>query len=66
VWLAANAYRFGFILRYPQGLENITGYEYEPWHFRYVGVALATEMHKEGVQTLEQFFGLPAAPNYAN
>jgi D-alanyl-D-alanine carboxypeptidase len=65
-WLAANTYRYGFILRYPDGLESITGYEYEPWHFRYVGVALATEMHTTGIQTLEQFFGLPAAPDYPN
>jgi zinc D-Ala-D-Ala carboxypeptidase len=63
-WLAANAYQYGFIIRYPSGLTSVTGYEYEPWHVRYVGVDLATEMHTEGVQTLEQFFGLPAAPNY--
>ncbi len=64
VWLAANAYRFGFILRYPADKVAITGFTYEPWHFRYVGVALSTEMHKEGVKTLEEFFGLPAAPDY--
>jgi D-alanyl-D-alanine carboxypeptidase len=64
-WLAANAYKWGFILRYPNGLTNITGYEFEPWHYRYVGVALATEMHNTGIQTLEEFFGLPAAPDYA-
>jgi D-alanyl-D-alanine carboxypeptidase len=63
-WLAANAYRFGFILRYPDGMTDITGYQFEPWHYRYVGVALATEMHDTGIATLEQFFGLPAAPNY--
>jgi len=66
IWLAQNSYRYGFILRYPDGLEPITGYEYEPWHFRFVGVDLATEMHSTGVQTLEQFFGLPAAPDYLN
>ncbi|CAD5990292.1 D-alanyl-D-alanine carboxypeptidase [Agreia sp. COWG] len=63
-WLAANAYRFGFLLRYPADKTQVTGYEYEPWHFRYVGVDLATEMHKTGVETLEEFFGLPAAPDY--
>ena len=63
-WLAANSWQYGFILRYPDGLESVTGYEYEPWHFRYVGVPLATEMHNTGVQTLEQFFGYPDAPNY--
>jgi D-alanyl-D-alanine carboxypeptidase len=65
-WLAANSWRYGFILRYPDGLEPVTGYEYEPWHFRYVGVELATEMHTTGIQTLEQFFGLPDAPDYTN
>ncbi len=64
-WLAANAYRFGYILRYPADKTAVTGYEYEPWHFRYVGVDLATEMHNTGVETLEEFFGLPAAPGYA-
>ena len=64
IWLATNMYKYGFILRYPDGLEPITGYEYEPWHFRFVGVALATEMHGTGIQTLEQFFGLPDAPGY--
>ncbi|HEU0206131.1 MAG TPA: M15 family metallopeptidase [Pseudolysinimonas sp.] len=65
-WLAANSYKYGFIVRYPDGFEPITGYEYEPWHFRFIGVDLATEMHTTGVQTLEQFFGLPAAPDYPN
>jgi len=63
-WLAANSYEYGFIVRYPEGKDAITGYEYEPWHLRYVGTALATEMHHENVQTLEEFFGLLAAPNY--
>ena len=49
-WLAANAYKWGFILRYPNGMTDITGYEFEPWHYRYVGVALATEMHDTGIQ----------------
>jgi len=64
-WLVANAYRFGFLLRYPADKVAVTGYMYEPWHFRYIGAALATEMHDEGVTTLEEFFGLPAAPDYA-
>jgi D-alanyl-D-alanine carboxypeptidase len=63
-WLAANAWRFGFLLRYPADKVEITGYEYEPWHFRYIGTDLATEMHETGVRTLEEFFGLPAAPAY--
>ena len=64
-WLAENSWRFGFVLRYPQGATPITGYEYEPWHFRYVGVPLATELHSTGTATLEEFFGLPPAPDYA-
>lgn len=63
-WLRNNAYKHGFIIRYPEGKESITGYSYEPWHMRYVGVELATEMHNTGIQTLEEFFGLPAAPDY--
>jgi D-alanyl-D-alanine carboxypeptidase len=63
-WLAANAWRFGYLLRYPADKTAITGYEYEPWHFRYIGVPLATELHTEGVETLEEFFGLPPAPDY--
>ena len=64
IWLRDNAHRFGFILRYPADKTAITGYEYEPWHFRYVGVPLATEMRERGITTLEEFFGLPAAPSY--
>jgi D-alanyl-D-alanine carboxypeptidase len=63
-WLAANGWRYGFVLRYPKGLTSITGYDYEPWHFRYVGLDLAKRMHDSGVQTLEQEFGLGPAPAY--
>lgn len=65
IWLAANAWQYGFILRYPKGKEDITGYQYEPWHYRFVGPQLAKRMHDAGVQTLEQEFGLPAAAKYA-
>jgi D-alanyl-D-alanine carboxypeptidase len=64
IWLAQNSWKYGFIVRYQQGQESITGYEYEPWHFRYVGVPLATELQKEGFPSLETFFGYPAAPSY--
>ncbi|MBD8611543.1 M15 family metallopeptidase [Frigoribacterium sp. CFBP 13729] len=64
-WLAANAWRYGWLLRYPADKTAVTGFTYEPWHFRYVGVPLATELHTTGVTTLEEFFGLPAAPTYA-
>lgn len=63
-WVAANAHKFGFVLRYAEGKEAITGYDYEPWHLRYVGAALAEEMHQKNMQTLEEFFNLPAAPTY--
>lgn len=63
-WLAENAWRFGFHLRYPDGKTDVTGYAFEPWHYRYVGVALSTELQQQGVATLEEFFGLPPAPVY--
>ncbi|MBE6628770.1 MAG: D-alanyl-D-alanine carboxypeptidase family protein [Ruminococcaceae bacterium] len=53
-WLSNNAYRFGFILRYPEGKENITGYTYEPWHYRFVGREAATDIHF-GKITLEEY-----------
>ncbi|RSD26250.1 M15 family metallopeptidase [Mesobacillus subterraneus] len=55
VWLAHNAHKFGFILRYPRGKEAITGYMYEPWHFRFVGVKAAKEIY-ENDWTLEEYF----------
>ena len=64
IWLRDNAWRFGFILRYPADKTEVTGYSFEPWHFRYVGGDLATKMRDTGVTTLEEFFGLPAAPDY--
>lgn len=63
-WVAANAYKYGFVVRYPQEKQNITGYIYEPWHIRYVGKELSGEVRKQGNPTLEQFFGLPDAPDY--
>jgi D-alanyl-D-alanine carboxypeptidase len=63
-WLAAHAYEYGFIIRYPQGKESVTGYEYEPWHIRYVGIELSQELHTKGVQTLEEFFGVSGGPSY--
>jgi D-alanyl-D-alanine carboxypeptidase len=63
-WLAANAYKYGFIIRYLKDKTHVTGYEYEPWHIRYIGTDLSQEMHKQHIGTLEEFFGLPAAPDY--
>ncbi|MFV0434203.1 MAG: D-alanyl-D-alanine carboxypeptidase family protein [Leucobacter sp.] len=63
-WLASNGAEYGFILRYPSGYTHITGFTYEPWHFRYVGTKTAKDMKKRGIRTLEQYHGLPAAPDY--
>lgn len=63
-WLAQNAWRYGFIIRYPKGAESLTGYEYEPWHLRYVGKELAAELHAQNTATLEEFFELPGGRNY--
>lgn len=64
-WLTANAYKFGFIVRYENGKESLTGYTYEPWHLRYVGQQAAAEIKKTG-QSLEQFFNLPPIANYSS
>lgn len=56
-WLRENAHRFGFILRYPKGKEHITGYSYEPWHFRYVGEKVAKIIYENDL-TLEEYFDL--------
>jgi zinc D-Ala-D-Ala carboxypeptidase len=56
-WVAANAHKYGFIMRYPNGSEKITGYMYEPWHFRYVGEELAVQVYEANV-TLEEFLDL--------
>jgi D-alanyl-D-alanine carboxypeptidase len=63
-WIAANAWKYGFTLRYLPNKQNSTGYIYEPWHVRYVGKPLAAELHTQGTPTLEDFFGLEAAADY--
>lgn len=55
-WLYENAYKYGFILRYPQNKENITGIDYEPWHYRYVGIDNALEIYNQQI-TLEEYLG---------
>ncbi len=58
-WMAANAYKYGLILRYPNGKAGITGYKYESWHFRYVGKDLAKKLYNGGNWiTLEEHFGI--------
>jgi zinc D-Ala-D-Ala carboxypeptidase len=62
-WLASNAWRFGFIIRYPRGQQAVTGYSYEPWHIRYVGRGLAKKIHGH-YPSLEAYFRLAPAPTY--
>jgi len=56
-WLAENCYKYGFILRYPKDKEEITGYIYEPWHIRFLGVEKATEVYESGL-CLEEFLNI--------
>ncbi len=63
-WLARNAWRHGFILRYEKGYRSTVGLGFEPWHFRYVGTALAKAYHDGGWHTLEEFLDEPPAPSY--
>ena len=56
-WLAANCYKYGFIIRYPEGKESVTGYMYEPWHIRYLGVETATAVFNSGL-CLEEYLGI--------
>lgn len=57
LWLAEHCAEYGFVIRYPEGKEEITGYMYEPWHIRYLGQELATKLTEEQL-TLEEYFGL--------
>lgn len=57
-WLWANAWRYGFILRYPNGKEKISGYAFEPWHYRYIGIADAKNFGPNTNRTLEEYLGL--------
>lgn len=64
-WLNNNCYKYGFIIRYPQGKENITGYMYEPWHIRYVGVDIATILYNGGNWiSLEEYLGITSQYSY--
>lgn len=56
-WLDKNCYKYGFIIRYPKGKDSSTGYMYEPWHVRYIGVDLATKVTQSGL-SLEEYFGI--------
>ena len=60
-WLAENAWRFGFLLRFPEGKEELTGYQFEPWHYRYVGLEAAQTCFENG-WTLEEYHARQPAP----
>ena len=63
-WIASNAHAYGFIIRYEDGTQAVTGYTYEPWHLRFVGLEVATLYFERGEKTLEEFWGLPQAEFY--
>ena len=59
IWLRNHAHEYGFIMRYPKGKQDITGYAYEPWHYRYIGVEYATEIYNvDEFYTFEEYFGV--------
>lgn len=63
--MAKNASKYGFILRYPKGQEKVTGYNYEHWHFRYVGTVQAKDMAKKKSKTLGHYYGVASSPKPA-
>lgn len=63
-WIAANSQKYGFLIRYTQSNQVITGYQAEPWHLRYVGIDLVNEMAKQKITTLEEFFDISGGSNY--
>ncbi|RJN31727.1 M15 family metallopeptidase [Nesterenkonia natronophila] len=62
-WLSEHSAEFGFVIRYPEGAEEITGFQYEPWHLRYVGQETARDVFQRGL-TLEEYWDEPPAPGY--
>jgi D-alanyl-D-alanine carboxypeptidase len=63
-WLADNAYKYGYIIRYPKGNEDITGYAFEPWHIRYVGEELANYLYTNKL-TLEEYYQYTPSPDFS-
>ena len=58
-WVNDNCYKYGFCIRFPKGKDSATGYQYESWHLRYVGVDLATKLYNNGDWlSLEEYFGI--------
>ncbi|MEW5988670.1 MAG: D-alanyl-D-alanine carboxypeptidase family protein, partial [Chloroflexota bacterium] len=62
VWLLAHAHEYGFTLSYPQDAYEVTGFYYEPWHYRYVGVELATQLKEQGMALSEHLLNTQPAP----
>ena len=61
-WVNENAYRYGFVIRFPKGQEKYTGYQYESWHLRYVGEALAKQLYHDGEYlSLEEYYGITSS-----
>lgn len=58
-WVAQHAHEYGFVVRYPDGRQNVTGYQWEPWHLRYVGPAIAAKFGPNSSLTLEEYLGVP-------
>lgn len=63
-WLMQNAYKYGFIMSYPKDKEKITGYKYEPWHWRFVGVDLATSLYNKGLTFNEEIINTNNKPSF--
>lgn len=63
-WLAVNSYHYGYILRYPKGKEHITGYDYEPWHFRYLGFELAEKVYHSDLTYDEYYVRFLSIPKH--
>jgi D-alanyl-D-alanine carboxypeptidase len=58
LWLKENCYKYGFVIRFPEGEESYTGYKYESWHVRYVGKEIAQKIHDAGDISLEHYYGI--------
>ncbi len=64
-WVAKNAHKYGYIVRYPDGKSKVTGYHYEPWHIRFVGVTVATYLYKHKL-TMEEYYNVSCDGNEEN
>nr|WP_306238483.1 MULTISPECIES: M15 family metallopeptidase [unclassified Ornithinimicrobium] len=60
-WVAEHAHEFGFVISYPEGTRDITGYAYEPWHIRYVGPQVAGDMNRRGYLLISTYLAPPAS-----